>query len=876
MKTKIFLSMAVFMGLSFASCNDDDDYTIINEPMLTEDSVVTGSSDVTATTAVLHGTVTGLQNSAAASYAVGFKYGYSENALTESITGTYEDQTVTAEITGLTENTVLYYQAFVTLQGKVTFLGKVNSLVTTNTQLTTKSAEGVDYAFATMGGSATGAPADAKFGVVIAAKPEVEAVRGGLILPATAASSDFTVDYAGLAPNTTYYYASYADLGTGVVYGDVQTFTTSDFSLDLDNDLVDLGLSVKWAKFNLGARSESELGGRFGYGDLTGVSNSIDMADYGQKDIYRTDRDVANKAWSGSVTLPTAADFEELFNLCTKEWTVVDGVNGYKLTGPNGNSIFLPAAGSRTISEISGEGVNGVYATGSINPGNEQFAVAFNFSSSYSSRTSTPLYEALSVRPVSTARNVVFDKSLLYKTWEIDYNDGKCVKFNGPVWFYGTADSWRTVSNGEPIVGDSWKWDADASNTWAFGDCSGYMTLNADGTIVVKNQNGEEQTGTYTIDEANKTITSTVALLVPDNFPGQCANLKNEIKILSLTSDAAQFGYFRDGDPATLSVNMVPQLEKYGYTAKLTCYGGWNDNTWDSASITIPGGEKALGQHTITLNAAEPRPYGQVYVVDIEGFAAAYPNSFVRLDAIKADGKDVPFDGSKLFYGDIENKGTYRIELANIWGCGHNESWNGLGDSAFRPEGGEVTEETNLAFNSTFEVTFTIVSLDSNGAGMYMPKLATVAAGWAAQVWDATNSETFEVKYENFQYKLADNTTCNIKYEGEGYGAGVIMNFVQTDNLYQFFPGTKATLDKILIDGKELTGWDASKIVNTDADGAGVHHRVELWNCWGATSGNCAFGTATGDGKDIMAPLGFNSSIEETVTFKSLYANPWK
>lgn len=874
MKTKIFLSMAVFMGLTLASCNDDDDYTIFNEPMLTEDSVVTGSSDVTATSAILHGTVTGLQNSAASSYSVGFKYGFSENTLKESIVGSFEGQTVTAELTGLTENTVIYYQTYVTLQGKVTFLGEVKSLVTTDARVVTGSANSVDYAFAAFAGSASGAPADATFGVVVSSKADEEAVRSGLIIPAGNAS-DFTVEYAGFAPNTTYYYAAYADLGTGVVYGDVQNFTTSGFDFDIDNDLVDLGLSVKWSKFNLGARSESEFGGRFGYGDVAGVNTSIDMAEYGSGDIYKTDRDVANKGWGGKVTLPTAADFEELFNSCTKEWTEVDGVPGYKLTGPNGNSIFLPAAGSRTINDVKGVGTSGMYATGSINPSDGQFAVAFNFSSSNSSRTSTPLYEALSVRPVSTARNVVFDKSLLYKTWEIDYNEGKCVKFNGPVWFYGVDDSWRTVSNGEPVVGDSWLWDADASNTWAFGNCSGYMTLNEDGTIVVKSQDGAEQTGTYTIDEANKTITSTIDLLVPDNFPGQCANLKNAIKILSLTSDAAQFGYFRDGDPATLSVNMVPQLEKYGYTAKLTCYGGWNDNTWESATITIPGGEKALGQHTITLNAAEPRPYGQVYVIDIEGFAKAYPNAFVRLDEIKADGKDVPFDGSKLYYGDIEGKGTYRIELANIWGCGHNDGWNGLGDSAFRPEGGEVIEETNLAFNSTFEVTFTIVSIDSNGAGVYMPKLATVAAGWGASVWDANNGDTFEVKYENFQYKLSDNTTCKIDYAGEGYGVGVIMNFVQTDNLYQFFPGAKAVLDKIAIDGKELTGWDPAKIVNTSADGGGVHHRLELWNCWGETSGNCAFGTPSGEGNDIMLPLGFSSSISETLTFKSLYASPW-
>ncbi len=163
------------------------------------------------------------------------------------------------------------------------------------------------------------------------------------------------------------------------------------------------------------------------------------------------------------------------------------------------------------------------------------------------------------MRPVSTARNVRFDKNLLFKTWVIDYNEGECKVFNGPVWFYGTDDSWRTASNGEPVVGDSWLWDADKTNTWAFGNCTGYMTINADGTITVKNQDGEEQTGTYTLDEAAKTITATVDLLAPDNFVSPMVeNRKNGIKILSLTDEKAQFGYYRDSEPATLSVNMIP------------------------------------------------------------------------------------------------------------------------------------------------------------------------------------------------------------------------------------------------------------------------------------------------------------------------------
>ena len=83
---------------------------------------------------------------------------------------------------------------------------------------------------------------------------------------------------------------------------------------------------------------------------------------------------------------------------------------------------------------------------------------------------------------------------------------------------------------------------------------------------------GKETTeeGTYTVDEANKTITLEGAnCLAPSNFtPGYVDDLKNNIKILSLTDKSLQLGVLRNPSQgaALLSINMVPQLEKYGYS----------------------------------------------------------------------------------------------------------------------------------------------------------------------------------------------------------------------------------------------------------------------------------------------------------------------
>lgn len=839
------------MGLILASCNDDDDYTINTTPILTEDSVVTGSADVTATTATLHGTVDGIQNSSSASYAVGFRYGINENALTETVAATVDDKVMTAEISGLTENTVIYYQAYVTLQGKVTFAGDVKSLVTTNTRVATSAPTGVTASAATMDGSATGAPADATYGFVVATTPEEEAVRAGLILAADGGPA-FSLAFSGLAPNTTYYYAAYADLGTGVVYGNIESFTTAGVKIDLDNDLVDLGLSVKWARFNVGAEKENDFGGRFGYGDKTGVSNSIDLDQYASADIYKTENDIANSAWSGSVTLPSAADFEELFNSCKKEWTEVDGVAGYKLTGPNGNSIFLPAAGARTINDVDGEGVTGHYATGSINGSNSQFAISYRFDAAGSSRTTSPVYQALSVRPVSTARNAVFNKEDLFKTWEIDYNAGSSIMFNGPVWFYGTADSWRTVSNNEPVVGDSWCWDADASNTWAFGDCTGYMTINPDGTIIVKNQNGDEQSGTYTIDEANKTITATVDLLAPDNFVSPMVeNRKTNIKILALSEDKLQMGYYRDSEPATLSVNMIPKTKKYGFAANLLCVGAdWN-GTWGSeVALLMPG--ELDGVHTFSYDGSCNG--AMVFTFDIAGLRAAYPNAIVSIKEIRCDGNAIKFDANKFFYGDIEDNGNFRVELFNIWGKGSN---GGVVSSPFSATTGD--SDPAFTFASKLEFDYVIITEPH-----FTPTWITINPNWGGD-WAYTQGASFNIVVDDNNKLAFDSPAFDITLNGTDFAAGSIMTFAQVDNLFNYFPQTHATLDALYLDGNSVA-FDAAMVPDTSDGGA---YRLELWNMYGTTANaGCAFGTPV-DG--VIAGLGFSQSMRAQFTFRSLF-----
>ena len=181
--TKIFSAvMALLMGAAMlTACSDKDDYYANTTPLLSDGSVVTGSSDVTATTATMHGTVKGLESLNTASYTAGFKYGFSENALTETATAASGAE-FSATINGLMASQVVFYQAYVTLQGKLTYTGEVKTLVATDATATTGDATAVDYASATLAGSISKYPNDVVAGIVISTSSEVEAVRSGLRL----------------------------------------------------------------------------------------------------------------------------------------------------------------------------------------------------------------------------------------------------------------------------------------------------------------------------------------------------------------------------------------------------------------------------------------------------------------------------------------------------------------------------------------------------------------------------------------------------------------------------------------------------------------------------------------------------------------------
>lgn len=171
-------------------------------------------------------------------------------------------------------------------------------------------------------------------------------------------------------------------------------------------DAVDLGVSVKWASWNVGASAPEEYGGLYGWADPTGEIRTTEFNDYPSEtppaNISGTEYDIARTQWGDGWRLPTQTEFQELVDNCTWEWTTVNGINGRRATGANGNSVFFPAAASRTGEDVSSQvGQRGCYWTGTLYASNSNFAYYFYFYSSnqYADRNNRR-YFGYSVRPV--------------------------------------------------------------------------------------------------------------------------------------------------------------------------------------------------------------------------------------------------------------------------------------------------------------------------------------------------------------------------------------------------------------------------------------------------------------------------------------------
>ena len=287
---------------------------------------------------------------------------------------------------------------------------------------------------------------------------------------------------------------------------------SDSFTAPTAHEAVDLGLTsgVKWATCNVGASAPEEYGDYFAWGETEPYYSSQDpltwkdgktgynWASYkyelgtgwqGPFSKYVTENsdnignvdnnteldpedDAAAVNWGGSWRMPTIEEWQELLDECTWTWTTQNGVSGRLVTSnTNGNSIFLPAAGDRTLTYLDNAGSLGVYWSSSLNTDYPRYAYDVIFDSYDVYRDYGGRYNGLSVRPVTDEGVRVSVTGVSLNKDGLDLVEGESVSLTASV----------TPSNAtQPTV--IW---SSSDNTVATVDYTGKVTAVAAGSATI-------------------------------------------------------------------------------------------------------------------------------------------------------------------------------------------------------------------------------------------------------------------------------------------------------------------------------------------------------------------------------------------------------
>lgn len=112
-------------------------------------------------------------------------------------------------------------------------------------------------------------------------------------------------------------------------------------------ECVDLGLTsgVLWATHNIFAEKPEDYGLYFTWGETEPLRGVYENKYDGEYSSFELADDAARQNWGGNWRVPLASEIDELIAECTWTWISINNVSGYEVKGPNGNTIFLPAAG---------------------------------------------------------------------------------------------------------------------------------------------------------------------------------------------------------------------------------------------------------------------------------------------------------------------------------------------------------------------------------------------------------------------------------------------------------------------------------------------------------------------------------------------------
>ncbi len=255
--------------------------------------------------------------------------------------------------------------------------------------------------------------------------PQPTYVDGKQSSDANMEDNNFIVE--GLVSGTLYYYRTYVKLLDEVYYDqNVYTVTTRGAKpqgkIIGGHKFVDLGLpsGLLWAECNVGASSPWEDGDYYAWGETEpksiynydnykwgGFKNLTKYNSSDGKTTLDPSDDVATVKWGKECRMPLRTEFEELYNKCDWTWkSSYHGTSGYLVKGPNNQTIFLPASGTREDETLYKHGEDGHYwssTSPSMRDINNAYRLCFFFDEQNFIWPSFTIYcrNGLSVRPVA-------------------------------------------------------------------------------------------------------------------------------------------------------------------------------------------------------------------------------------------------------------------------------------------------------------------------------------------------------------------------------------------------------------------------------------------------------------------------------------------
>lgn len=355
----------------------------------------------------------------------------------QQVTSKDASGTYSTTLKGLAGGTIYYYRPYANMDGTIHY-GPVSSFKTSEDNVVETGeadARGNVKSKLTIGG---GAYSQLVLGLCWSTTNEVPTISDNTVTTNEVDDDNCYTLFVPAILTGTHYYRSYVKVDGVAHYGETKVLNLSTF----ETTAVDLGLSVKWANMNVGADAPGAYGDYFAWGETeakstynwstykymqegysdwqhvtkyttadnqtsgcwydgdTYVGTTVDGVTYKNKTVLDLEDDAAHVNWGGDWRMPTREEQDELRAKCSWKWTTSGGVKGYVVTGPNGNSIFLPAAGGRDGSSLSYVGSWGHYWSSSLNSGDSRYAYCMGFNLGNVGYANGDRSGGLPVRPV--------------------------------------------------------------------------------------------------------------------------------------------------------------------------------------------------------------------------------------------------------------------------------------------------------------------------------------------------------------------------------------------------------------------------------------------------------------------------------------------